>query len=67
MDGKGTVLDVDDQTAKDVETARYWSANGRKWNEDGDILREEKAEVISEVWDKEGKMMPHPMVPGKTS
>lgn len=64
---KGQVVDEKGKPASEFEVARFWSANGQQWNDDGTFPKLDTPEAISKFWDDEGKVATNPNLQGKIS
>ena len=56
----GRVLHDTGEPAREFEVATLWSANGQQWNNDGTFPKLDTDEAISEWWNDEGELAPHP-------
>jgi hypothetical protein len=56
----GQVLHDNGEPARDFEVATFWSANGQQWNDDGTFPKLDTDKAISEWWNDEGELAPHP-------
>ena len=56
----GQVVDEQGKPVEDFDAARFWSSNGKQWDEAGETFKVSSAADVAKFWKEEGVLAAHP-------